>query len=210
MRIIINGEDSQETFSGNTLGEILDQIETKKVMQGTIIAYVKLDGQKVEYSSDTDSGQVTRGRETSEIGTMEVEIATVREIVIKNLDNVEDYLGKLIPGIQKSAELFQREDEVEANKFFINIIDGMDWMSEVLDGVLKTLQIDPETIDFQGKTIAEKQNQLVELTKQILEANSNKDWVLTADLLEYEIIPFYKEWYNWLPKLKSKAIEISN
>ena len=210
MKIIINGEESQETFSGSTLGEILDQIEATKALPGTVVAYLTLDGQGVEFNQDTESGRLTRGRDVSEVGVMEVEISSVQEIVLKNLENAEAYLEKLIPGILKGAELFQREDEVEANKFFINIIDGMDWLSQVLDGVFKTMQIDPESIEFQGKTLAERQILLVNLTKQILEANGAKDWVLTADLLEYEIAPFYQEWSQWLPELKSRVVEPSN
>ncbi len=210
MKIIINGDESQETFTGNTLGEILDQIQATKVMQGTIIAYLTLDGKGTDFSLDTEAGCSTRKRDLSEVGVMEVEIASVREIVLKNLDNVETYLEKLIPGIEKGAELFQREDEVEANKFFIKIVDGIDWMSQVLDGVFKTLEIDSETLEFHGKTWADRQLLLVDLTKQLLEANRSKDWVLTADLLEYEIAPFYKEWSKWLPELKAKVVKTSN
>ena len=210
MKIIINGEESKETFSSNTLGGILDQIQELKTVPGTVIAYLTLDGQSVDFSSDTDNGRTIRAREAAEVGVMEVEISSVQEIVLKNLENAEAYLEKLIPGILKGAELFQREDEVEANKFFINIIDGMDWLSQVLDGVFKTMQIEPESIEFQGKTLAERQVFLVDLTKQILEANGAKDWVLTADLLEYEVAPFYQEWSKWLPELKSRIVEVDN
>ena len=210
MKIIINGDESQETFTGNTLGEILDQIQATKVLQGTVIAYLNLDGQGVEFGQDTEPGRYTREKDISEVGVMEVEITSVQAIVLKNLNNVETYLEKLIPGIQKGAELFQREDEVEANKFFINIVDGMDWVSQVLDGVFKTMQMAPETLEFDGKTLAERQILLIDLTKQLLKANENKDWILTADLLEYEIAPFYQEWSQWLPKLKSKVAEPRN
>ena len=37
---------------------------------------------------------------------------------------------------------------------------------------------------------------------QMLEANKNQDWVLLADLLEYEMIPFYKVWQEVLSEVK--------
>ena len=37
----------------------------------------------------------------------------------------------------------------------------------------------------------------------MLEANKSQDWVLLADILEYEMTPFYKEWQTILTKLKN-------
>ena len=35
----------------------------------------------------------------------------------------------------------------------------------------------------------------------MVEANQNRDWVLLADLIEYELTPFYEEWQTLLPHL---------
>jgi hypothetical protein len=36
---------------------------------------------------------------------------------------------------------------------------------------------------------------------QMLEANQNQDWVLLADLLEYEMIPYYEDWRETLSRI---------
>ena len=38
---------------------------------------------------------------------------------------------------------------------------------------------------------------------QMLEANQNQDWVLMADLLEYEMAPFYKDWQEVLSQIET-------
>jgi len=38
----------------------------------------------------------------------------------------------------------------------------------------------------------------------MVEANQNQDWVLLADLLEYEILPYYTDWEEQLPKIYRK------
>jgi hypothetical protein len=45
---------------------------------------------------------------------------------------------------------------------------------------------------------------LVDFTQQMVDANKNQDWVLLADLLEYEILPYYQEWSDLLPQLRSQ------
>jgi len=37
----------------------------------------------------------------------------------------------------------------------------------------------------------------------MLEANQNQDWVLMADLMEYEMIPFYKDWEAVLSRIEA-------
>ena len=54
--------------------------------------------------------------------------------------------------IEKSVEMFRMGNEQEVNKFFINIIDGIDWLSQVLDMVLAAKEISPNTV-FNGKSI---------------------------------------------------------
>ena len=210
MKITINNVEVQENFKGNTLGEILEQIQKYHVMQGTIMSKVSIDGELEEFDFESEKGSETRLRDISEIEKLEVEINSIQEIVARNLNNAEDYLERLIPGIQRAAELFQGENEIEANKFFLKIVDGMEWLSQILDSVIKVLKLDQGQVEFKGKTLPERQAKLVELTKQLLEANQNKDWVLVADLLEYEIGPFYLEWADFLPELKSRASEKIN
>ena len=42
------------------------------------------------------------------------------------------------------------------------------------------------------------------------EANKNKDWVLVADLLEYEILPFYGEWSELIPEFRKMMEDLVN
>ncbi|SVD00792.1 uncharacterized protein METZ01_LOCUS353646, partial [marine metagenome] len=101
------------------------------------------------------------------------------------------------------VELFRMGNEQEANKFFINIIDGIDWLSQVLDMILAAKAISPDAV-FDGKSIQDRRTSLVDFTQQMVDANKNQDWVLLADLLEYEILPYYQEWSNLLPRFRSQ------
>jgi hypothetical protein len=202
MKIFINSIEKAMDFHGNSLGELLDQIQKNTVLPGTYISTITLDGKSTDLQIESDQAQEFRALLVNEIGKLEIEIVSVQEIVNKNLDNAELYLEKLIPGIEKAAELFQVEDETEANKFFLNIIDGIEWLSQVLDGVVSALNIDIENNKILGRTVHEHQAQLIDLTQQLVEANTNKDWVLVADLLEYEILPFYREWSKLIPEFR--------
>ena len=197
MKLLVNGKEETVSYMGETLGDLLLHIEKEGVPQGNVVRAIKIDGQ--ESSPDSPEAQKTP---LSEIATLEVEISTLSDIINKNIENADAYLIRLIPGIEKSVELFRMGNEQEANKFFINIIDGIDWLSQVLDMILTAKAISPDTV-FDGKSIQDRRASLVGLTQQMVDANKNQDWVLLADLLEYEILPYYQEWSNLLPHFRS-------
>ena len=197
MKVLVNGKEETISFMGETLGDLLSHIEKVGVSQGNVVRSIKIDGQ--ESSPDSSEAQRTQ---ISEISTLEVEISTLADMINKNIENADAYLIRLIPGIEKSVELFRIGNEQEANKFFVKIVDGIDWFSQVLDIILTAKEISPETV-FEGKSIQDRRTSLVGLTQQMVDANKNHDWVLLADLLEYEILPYYQEWSNLLPGFRS-------
>ena len=197
MKVLVNGKEETISFMGETLGDLLSHIEKIGVAQGNVVRSIKIDGQ--ESSPDSSEAQRTQ---ISEIATLEVEISTLADMINKNIENADAYLIRLIPGIEKSVELFRIGNEQEANKFFVKIVDGIDWFSQVLDIILTAKEISPDTV-FEGKSIQDRRTSLVDLTQQMVDANKNQDWVLLADLLEYEILPYYQEWSNLLPGFRS-------
>ena len=126
-------------------------------------------------------------------------MAYLKDLVATNFSNAQGYLEKLIPGFDQAADLFRMGNEQEANKYYIQILDGMDWFSEVTNIVMSSKGEGSEPED----TFRLRQAKLTELMGQMLEANKNQDWVLLADILEYEMTPFYKEWQTILTKLKN-------
>ena len=193
MKLTINGVEQKESeFKGETLEAILDTMV--KNTPGSYIRRIWLDQQ--EFPSDD---RETLQKKPVDINSLEVELADLKDLVATNLSNALDYLEKLIPGFDQAADLFRTGNEQEANKYYIQILDGMDWFSEVMNVVMSSEGEGQEP----ENSLRIRQAKLTDLMSQMLEANKNQDWVLLADILEYEMIPFYKEWQTILSKLKN-------
>ena len=193
MKLTINGVEQKESeFKGETLEAILDMMV--KNTPGSYIRRIWLDQQ--EFPSDD---RETLQKKPANINSLEVELADLKDLVATNLSNALDYLEKLIPGFDQAADLFRTGNEQEANKYYIQILDGMDWFSEVVNVVMSSEGEGQEP----ENSLRIRQAKLTDLMSQMLEANKNQDWVLLADILEYEMIPFYKEWQTILSKLKN-------
>ncbi len=205
MKVFINGAEESQPYAGKTVGDVLEEVIQSKVFGGTFICGLRLDSKDV----DIDSREV-RQVQVGTVNSLEIEVASLSGLISKNISNAEDYLQRFIPGIEKAADLFRSGNEQEASKFFINIIDGIEWFSRVVDTVLKVMGENSDSICFNRKSVVERKEQLLNLTSQMVTANKTRDWVLLADLLEYETLPYYKEWQSILPDLKQAGLEKIN
>tara|TARA_B100001123_G_C14953707_1_gene884783 strand:+ start:155 stop:742 length:588 start_codon:yes stop_codon:yes gene_type:complete len=193
MKLTINGVEQEEPeLKGETLEAILGMMV--KNTPGSYIRRIWLD--QKEFPADD---QEILQKKPADISSLEVELANLKDLLATNLSNAMEYLEKLIPGFDQAADLFRMGNEQEANKYYIQILDGMDWFSEVINMVMGAQGKGSEPED----TLRLRQVKLTDLMSQMLEANKNQDWVLLADILEYEMIPFYKEWQTILAKLKN-------
>ncbi len=192
MKISINGAEAEESsFQGETLKEVLDVI--LKSRRDSYVRRIWLEGQEVSSSAmDTLMTSITS------IELLELELAHLGDLLANNLANAKEYLEELIPGFQKAADLFRMGNEQEAHKFYLQILDGIDWFSQVVLNIVKS-----RGNQVEGQSLGDRQEKLTGLMAQMLEANQNQDWVLMADLLEYEMIPYYEDWQETLSHINA-------
>ena len=197
MKVSINGVAQEESdFEGETVSAILDAMVQQT--PGSYIRRIWLDDQEFP-SDDREALQ----KKPSDIDSLEVELANLKDLVETNLANALDYLKKLIPGFEQAADLFRAGSEQEANKYYLQILDGIDWFSQVVSVIMSPDEGETELPDTDDESLEVRQKKLTDLMSQMLEANQNQDWVLLADILEYEMVPFYKDWEKILSKLEN-------
>lgn len=110
------------------------------------------------------------------------------------LSSFQEYVGKLIDGIEKCIEYFRSQQEHLALPLFADIIEGLQWTIEVAFGTKEVLKQYEIEID---------ETQINQVFKELLEAVQNQDYVLTADILEYEVL-------EWLSLCRQQLTQISH
>ena len=197
MKVSINRVAQEESdFEGETVSAILDSMVQQT--PGSYIRRIWLDDQEFP-SDDREALQ----KKPSDIDSLEVELANLKDLVATNLANALDYLKKLMPGCELAADLFRAGNEQEANKYYLQILDGIEWFSQVVSVIMSPDEGETELPDTDNESLEVRQKKLTDLMSQMLEANENQDWVLLADILEYEMVPFYKDWEKILSKLEN-------
>ncbi|NBI07364.1 hypothetical protein [Senegalia massiliensis] len=106
-------------------------------------------------------------------------------IINESLNSLNEYLDKLIPGIENIVDHFSKDNEGEALKLLIEAIEGINWCLEVV--ILTKPTLEKYNIEINEKNIRK-------ILLEFEQALQNEDFVYVSDLLEYELIDIFKYW----------------
>jgi hypothetical protein len=118
-----------------------------------------------------------------------------RQLMIETLEEMKNYIPKVLEAINGMVRNFQTDNEQDGIKVFGPFTEGIQWILEALSLTKDLQQESGMDID-----ITDINNTL----KEMLEGWENGDYILISDLLEYEIYPLLKKWYEELQKLPTE------
>lgn len=130
-------------------------------------------------AEDIDIGDVR----SVDIRTMPVGDVAVE--ITRELYKVVTLMGE---GASRVAELFRQADDAEALETYQDLLD----VTRDFIGMISTLRGEFSLKDH--KEFLEASSQLSDLFTEMNEVLANEDWVLLADLLEYEYQPAVNRW----------------
>jgi len=199
MEILIDRQSIEmETAGINNLEEVLVKIMDEHVKRGSAITTVKLNG--AVYSEESPHDAV--GVLISDIRTLEINTMGQEEIALHFLENGVGQLDLLIQGAEKVSELFRIADEAEANEHYARLLESLRLFLQVVVQVKETLHLNLSAIAFQNDTVEQRFEKLSEIMDEMIEVQEKEDWIMLADLLEYELAPLLEEWKSIVPVLK--------
>lgn len=108
------------------------------------------------------------------------------QLIIDTYLDARLYVKKVIDAIRDISDNFMTGQENLALKGFVEIIDGLEWLTNVI-----SLTKDNHSelgMKFEGY------DTLVTMLGELVAALENNDYVLIGDLLNYEIKPILEKW----------------
>lgn len=108
-----------------------------------------------------------------------------QDIFNESLTELVNYLVHLEKGTNDTISKIRNNELAEANQKLILIFEGLQWAVDVLR-YTKHL--------FEQKEIIIEEQKLLEIIAELDHAIKNDDYLLTADILEYEISELINRW----------------
>lgn len=124
------------------------------------------------------------------------------DLVKNTLEEAKDYLPKLKDGVLEAASNFRNGNAEKANKLYQHIINGLEWYTDAITKVISILD---------DENFLEENNELIqglnEKLAELMIAYNKGDYILLADILEYEMIDYIEKFINFNDKIITKLEE---
>lgn len=202
MRIYVDSQEEKMDFPPEfSLGEIIDQVSNERISDSRVITNIRVNGQELLEDEDGLYPDIAGG----EIDSLELQTGLSQEMAHRGLQDAKNYLEKLNPGIEKTAELYRVGEDAKAHDQYGQCMDGINWFIHVLEGARQVMGLDYEKISFNGVPVRSYVENLENVIREMLAAQSDEDWVMLSDLIEYELLPIMKGWKEILPLIEEAA-----
>lgn len=124
-------------------------------------------------------------RDVQSVDIRTLGVAEVAVEITRELYKVVTLMGE---GAGRVAEMFRQADDAEALETYQDLLD----VTRDFIGMVSVLRGEFALKDH--KEFLEASDQLSSLFSEMTEVLTNEDWVLLADLLEYEFMPAVNRW----------------
>jgi hypothetical protein len=196
--IIVDGQRSPlEVRSFENLEQIIEKIMEDKHMQARIVTDVLVNDEAFSeiyphQAEDIEASQIQR------VEIVSVPTSEMAQNITRELYKVVTLMGK---AGRQVADYFRQADDAQALELYSDLLEvNRDFLAMV--GVLRSEFATDSSEDFE-----ESLSDLSNLFSEMIEIQENEDWILLADLLEYEYLPVVDKTKNIVARLRESVKE---
>lgn len=193
--IIIDGRQTEMKLNSfANLEEVLVKAMQEPCLENRIVTDVKVNRENFSEIYPHQAEDIDcRSIDSVEIISMDID-----DMVLNIMEELNKVVRIMNSGSSQVAKLFRQADDAEALELFQDLLDvTRSFLSMV--GLLRSEYSIPESEKF-----TENVEIISNLFGEMTEVLEHEDWVLLADLLEYEYLPATSEWLRILSEMSDK------
>lgn len=195
MQITINEEQIPVDFSHlRSLEEALVELNDRFLPAGEQVFQVRING---EFFSERYPRE-SRYMELKEISSLDLKTLPDADMARLIVGEAVQQAEILCQAIEQSARLFRVSAEDEANHYFAQVLEALRWLLITGGNASQVLQGEGAG---EGGQVARFLQNLQGLLDEMLNIGQDEDYILLADLMEYELLPMVREWQDILKNL---------
>ena len=199
MQVTLNDQNLPVDFSHlRNLEEALVELNDKFIPSGQQLFQVQVNGQFFTERYPRESRYVTLG----EVSTLDLKTVSDVDMARSILTDAAQQAQTLVQALEKSAALFRLAAEDEANHYFAQVLDALRWLVQTGEGACQVLDVELTQVKSpQIGDVSEFLKRFQDLLDEMLQVFEEEDYILLADLMEYELLPMVQEWQKILSHL---------
>lgn len=194
--IIVDGQrTSLEVQSFENLEQIIEKIMADTAMQDRVVTDVLVNNEAFSeiyphQAEDMEAAYIDR------VEIISVHTSEMAQSITRELYKV---VSLMATAGRQVADLFRQADDAQALELYADLLDvNRDFMNMV--GVLRNEFAAGAPMDFDASL-----GDLSALFTEMIEIQENEDWILLADLLEYEYLPLVEKTKSIVAQLRESV-----
>lgn len=191
--IVIDGQKSEMNINNfENLEQVFENVMNQGYLEDRIVTDVILNDEPFSEIYPHQSEDI----ETDEIESLEIKSSSITDMASNITLELYKVINIMAGGGKQVAELFRQADDSEALELYQDLLDvTRDFLGMV--GNLRDIFTLKDHPEFTGNV--EEFNSLFTEMSEVLE---NEDWILLADLLEYEFLPAVNKWKKVISNIR--------
>ena len=193
MHITVNGNPIDQPFDkAANLEEVLVELVSTTVPRDHLVGSVRLNGTEFSEKYEGQAREVSRGH----INDLEVATVPLTTYASAALRDCTVFIDRICLSVKDTAERFRMNDEHEANDHYSRVLESLRALYQFIDVARRTLAWDFESSLHEGRPIQEEWHTIEKLVDDLKQSQEEGDWILLADVMEYELVPALERWKN--------------
>lgn len=191
--ILIDGQKCEiETKNFGNLEQVFDIMVQEGLLDDRIVTDVLVNNEPFSEIYPHQAEDV----DLDEVESIEVTTMATSDMAIEITRELYKVVTLMIEGGKRVAELFRQADDAEALETYQDLLD----VTRNFLGMVGLLRNEYSLKDYAAYVDAAEE--MTNLFTEMTDVLENEDWILLADLLEYEFLPSAEKWKKVIAQLR--------
>jgi hypothetical protein len=177
----INGINLPVAPEIHSWDQLLSELESKHLGRGQIISSVYFDGDEIVQFRESEHLE----RLLQSIAEVKIEAKPLRQMAREATQDISRYLVSLQASLADIADAFRNQLLEQANTRLSETFRGIKMLVSLLEGIELSMTGQYRCGTTQVEKAVEDMGPTLE---SLIDAQSQKDWILVADILEFELL----------------------
>ncbi len=209
MKLYIDGKLTDSVSNAGSMHDILYGDSVKSfIPEGMVIKSIVING--TQYDDLMLNANKSKAFKLGD--TEEIKITTMSQLELLNgsLSAAITFLNEFKAGIVKTTDEIRWGNSAGGFKNFSEYLKGLTTFIQIMEKISEFLKIDYDSLVYDGKSVQSYFNDLEKILSSVLSTQVEQDYVLLADVVEFELKPNIDIWENILKDIKTKINGASN
>ncbi len=198
--IVIDGQKLDlEVKKFNNLEELLVKVMAEEPLKNRVVTDVYVNDEAFSEIYPHQAEDI----ETEEIEKIEIKTVSVDKLAIDITRELYKVINLLLKGGKEVSELFRETNDFEALDMYQDFLQVLRDFMGMIGAIRQELNL------IAVPHLEENLEILSDLFTEILDVQKNEDWILLADLIEYELLPHLEEWKKIVSDLREEVKKVA-